>query len=59
MNLDEVSDDFNPKKSIRIMRIGLLFLIIFGRLPERFVKRVKKYIAKLNKEYDRIEEYYG
>ncbi len=54
-NLFDLTDDFNPKKSIRLMRRGIIYLILFGKLPERFVKRVKEHIVKLNKELDKID----
>ena len=53
-NLFDLTDDFNPKKSIRLMRRGIIYLILFGKLPKRFVKRVKKYITKLNKELNKV-----
>ena len=55
MNIYEASDDFNPKKTIRLMRVGILFLILFGKLPKWFMKHVKKYILKLNKEHNEID----
>ena len=55
MRLYEASDDFMGEKSMRFMRIGLLFLILCGKLPKWFVKRIKKYITKLNKDYNKID----
>ena len=51
-----VSDDeFYVKKGIRYMRIGIVFLILFGKLPKRFEKFILKYVAKLNKESSEID----
>ena len=55
MNLYEVTDEFKPMKSIRIMRIGLLFLLLLGKLPKCFINYVEKYIVKLNKQYSEID----
>lgn len=58
-DLYDMSDDYNPKKSIRLMRTSIIFLMLFGRLPAWFVKRVKRHIRELNEKVEEIENYYA
>jgi len=51
----DASDDFYPKKSIRLMRRGIIYLILFGKLPARFVKRVERFTKDLLNTYNEID----